>query len=193
MPKSLLLMLMLLSFAMTVHAQEDQQAQTEKKEVKQSFLYQWTDEKGGVHIADSLDKVPKGYRDKAVKLNQPNKEDADQGQQVQQQKSGSPSGTNAEAADAAVKAVWQQRMRDARQRLADSKKRYEELVQRRDEQLRSWGGPASGQLEGRVEAEEIEQEMKEVQKEIDGARNDIDVVIPEQARKAGVPPGWLRE
>jgi hypothetical protein len=35
--------------------------------------------------------------------------------------------------------------------------------------------------------------MKGVQSEIDAARNDLDVVIPEEARKAGVPPGWLRE
>jgi hypothetical protein len=35
--------------------------------------------------------------------------------------------------------------------------------------------------------------MKEVQKQIDEARNMVDVVIPEEARKAGVPPGWLRE
>jgi hypothetical protein len=35
--------------------------------------------------------------------------------------------------------------------------------------------------------------MKQVQKEIDDTRNRINVVIPEEARKAGIPPGWLRE
>jgi hypothetical protein len=35
--------------------------------------------------------------------------------------------------------------------------------------------------------------MKQVQKEKDDARNEVEVVIPEAARKAGVPPGWLRE
>jgi hypothetical protein len=32
-----------------------------------------------------------------------------------------------------------------------------------------------------------------MQKEIDEARNMLDVVIPEEARRAGVPPGWLRK
>jgi hypothetical protein len=190
--RNLLLILALAGFAMTVHAQTDQQAQTGDKEPQKKFLYQWTDEKGVVHIADGLDKVPKGYRDKAIKLNQPKNEDADQGQQAQPP-SVSPPDAASGAAEATAKAVWQQRMRSARQRLANAESRYQELAQRRDELLRSWGGPASGQLAGRVEADRIEQQMKDVQREIDEAQNDIDVVIPENARKAGVPPGWLRE
>jgi hypothetical protein len=35
--------------------------------------------------------------------------------------------------------------------------------------------------------------MKEVRKEIDEIRRELDEAIPEEARKAGVPPGWLRE
>ncbi len=57
----------------------------------------------------------------------------------------------------------------------------------------SSGGPAYGPIENKVKAEQVAQEMKEVQKQIDEARNMLDVVIPEDARKAGVPPGWLRE
>jgi len=177
---------------MTVYGQADPQAQTEDQELKKSFLYQWTDKKGIVHIADGLDKVPKGYRDRAVKLQQPEREDSDQGQQVRQP-SVYPSGAASEAADAAAKAAWQQRMRAARQRLANAEKRYQTLDQRRNELLQSWGGPASGRLTERTEAETIEQEMKNVQREMDGARSDVNVVIPEQARKAGIPPGWLRE
>lgn len=192
MPRNLLLILMLMGFAITVYAQSDQQAQTEVKELKKSFLYQWTDAKGIVHITDGLDKVPKNYRNKAVKVNQPKKEDADQEQQAQQE-SGYPSGTDAEVADAAAKAAWQQRMRAARQRLVDAESRYKALVQRRDELLRSWGGPASGQLAERIEADGVEEKMKDVQKEIDEAQKDIDIVIPDEARKAGIPPGWLRE
>jgi hypothetical protein len=192
MSRSLLLILMLMGFAMTVHAQADQQAATEDKELKKSFLYQWTDAKGVVHIADGLDKVPKGYRDKAIKLTQPKKEDDDQGQQVQQG-SGYPSAVGSDAADSAEKAAWQQRMKDARQRLADAEKHYQELVHRRDALVQSWGGPASGRLDDRIEADKVEQEMKDVQLEIDEARNDLEVVLPEIARKAGIPPGWLRE
>ncbi len=191
--RKLLLILALTGFAMTIHAQTDQQGQTGDKELKKSFIYQWTDDKGVVHIADGLDKVPKGYRDKAIKLNQPKNEDAGQGQQAQQPSVKSPSDAASEAADASAKAAWQQRMRDARQRLANAESRYQALAQRRDELLRSWGGPASGQLAGRAEAGRVEREMKDVQAQIDEAQKDIDVVIPENARKAGIPPGWLRE
>ncbi len=190
--RNLFLILALTGFAMTVHAQTDQQAQTGDKELKKSFIYQWTDEKGVVHIADGLDKVPKGFRDKAIKLNQPKNEDAGQGQQAQPPPV-YPSGAASEAAEASAKAAWQQRMRDARQRLANAESRYQELARRRDELLRSWGGPASGQLAGRAEADRVEQEMKAVETQIDEAKKDIDVVIPENARKAGIPPGWLRE
>ena len=35
--------------------------------------------------------------------------------------------------------------------------------------------------------------MNVEQKRIDEARNMLNVVIPEEARKAGIPPGWLRD
>ena len=191
MSRHLLLMLMLMGFAMTVNAQADQQAPTEDKELKKDYLYQWTDDKGVVSITDDLAKVPQVYRDKALKLTQPKTEDVGQKQQVQQP--GYRSGSGSEAADAAGKAVWQQRMSRAKQRLEAAEKKYHELDQRRNELLQSWGGPASGRLDTRTDADSIEQEMKGVQGEIDAARNDLEVVIPEEARKAGVPPGWLRE
>ena len=192
MSRMLLLILVLTGFAMTVFAQADPQAQTEDKERQQGYLYQWTDDKGIVHITDSLGTVPKQYRDKAIKLKQPKKEDTDQGQQVQQG-STSPSGAESDSADALGKREWQQRMREAKQRLDSAEKRYHELDQRRNELLRSWGGPASGRLVDSTEVEKIEQEMKDAQIQIDEARNDIDAVIPEEARKKGIPPGWLRE
>jgi hypothetical protein len=48
-------------------------------------------------------------------------------------------------------------------------------------------------IANRQRAEQIDKALPEVQKEIDRARREIDVVIPEEARKAGIPPGWLRE
>ena len=124
MRRILLLILVLMSFAMTVFAQADPQVQTEDKEQQRSYLYQWTDDKGLVHITDSLGTVPKQYRDKAIKLKQPKREDTDQGQQVQQE-STYPSGAESDAADALGKREWQQRMREAKQRLGSAEKRYQ--------------------------------------------------------------------
>jgi DNA repair exonuclease SbcCD ATPase subunit len=191
MHRNLLFILILMGFAMTVYAQADQQAQTGDKERKERFLYQWTDDKGVVHITDDRDKVPKAYRDKALKLTQSKTEDEDQGQQVQQ-KSVAPAGVESEGADSADKAAWQQRMRNAKQRLANAETQYQVLTQRRNELLQSWGGPVSGRIDTRAEADRVEQEMRDVQKEVDAARQELED-IPDQARKAGIPPGWLRE
>ncbi len=164
----------------------------QKQEAQKNYLYQWTDEKGVVHISDSLDKVPEKFRENAKKL-----ESAPGTSGVESQRRPgymtAPSGYSEEEREADRKEEWQERMKAAKQKLANAEQRYTELEQKRDQLLRSWGGPASGHLEGREEADRIDQEMKQVQQEINDARNQIEVVIPDEARRAGVPPGWLRE
>jgi hypothetical protein len=184
-------MIVFLFAAGMAFAQADQQKKTEDEELKKSYLYQWTDDKGVVHITDGLGKVPEKYRDKAVKLESPKKDEFGQGQQRIDERF-TPAEQDEEREENS-KAEWQQRMKLARQRLTDAERSYQELDQKRNEALVRWAGGASGRLEDRAQAERIEQEMKQVQKEKDDARNEVEVVIPEAARKAGVPPGWLRE
>ena len=159
---------------------------------RQSYLYQWTDGKGVVHITDGLDKVPEQYRPNARRLEAAPEEGATPKQPGQQGVS-SPAGNGEDQREAQQKALWQQRLRDAKQRLAGAEQRYRELEQRRTALLGQWGTPAYAPPAARIEAERLSEEMKGVQKEIDNARNEVEVVIPEEARKAGVPPGWLRE
>jgi hypothetical protein len=192
MRRVIVLMFVLSGLAMMFSVQVYPQAQTDDREVEKSYLYQWVDDKGIVHITDNLGKVPAQYRDKAVILTQPEREDLDEGHQMQPQPV-YPSGAESAGAFAAMKDVWKQRMQGAKQRLADSEKRYQELENRRNKLLRNWGADAFGRRTERLEAERIEQQMKEVQQEIDMTRHEIDVVIPDEARKANVPPGWLRE
>ncbi|HSQ77658.1 MAG TPA: hypothetical protein VLN91_02090 [Nitrospirota bacterium] len=164
-------------------------------DVKKHYLYEWTDSKGGVHITDDLGEVPERYRAKSRKIEIPKGEEIGPEQQVQGA-TGPPSGVAAEEKEAASKAAWQKRLRNWNARLADAQKRYQDLDQRRLDALTKWGGlaaAASGHLEGRAEADRIRQEMNSVQVEIDEAKNMVENVIPEEARKAGIPPGWLRE
>lgn len=190
--KSLLLLLLFAGFGMTVNAETGQQTQTGNSELNKSVLYEWTDDNGVNHITDDLDMVPKQYRDTAAKLTQPNREKADQGQPVRPRQ-GIPSGNGAAKKEADEKAYWQKRLRDAEHRLADAEKRHRALVQQREELLQHPGGAASGHLTDPVELDKVEQEIKDAQNEIDAAQKDLDEGIPEAARKAGVPPGWLRE
>ena len=167
-------------------------AQEESNERK-SYLYTWTDDSGGVHITDGLGNVPEQYRPKARKVEDSRNGEAGQGQQPQNVTGGTAGPESEGEADESRKAEWQDRVQEWTDRRDQAEKRYRELDQQRTELLMSSGGPAYGPIENKVKAEQIGQEMKEVQKQIDEARNMLDVAIPEEARKAGVPPGWLRE
>jgi flagellar motility protein MotE (MotC chaperone) len=159
---------------------------------KQSYLFEWTDSKGVVHITDSLDKVPTEHRSNMRRREAAPEEGTAPARP--RQPGTAPSADSAEdQREAQEKAAWQRRMSDAKQRLAAAEQRYRELEQRRTALLGQWGTQAYAPSSARVEAERLSVEMQGVQKEIDNARNEVDVVIPEEARKAGVPPGWLRE
>ncbi len=170
-------------------------SEEENQEEKKSYFYQWTDSKGVVHITDGLGKVPEKYRSRAKKLEVLPGEDiggrGGQGEYVQ------PFDSRAQQeSEQDLKQEWQLRMKEAKQRLLGAEQRYRELKKKKDELLEKWGGVAaleSGHFEGRAEAERLDEEMKQAQREIDSARNEIEVVIPDEARKASIPPGWLRE
>ena len=171
-------------------AVEQEQGQAKEQEQEKQFLYKWTDNKGGVHITDQPSKVPEQYRSTVHQVNAP----PDEEKEPREQRSSPDSGISDDAEkEADLKATWQQRIHDAKQHLAALEQQYRMLDQQRNEALGRWGGVASGHLEDRVEADRLDQEMQQVQKDISDIRNQIEVVIPDQARKAGIPPGWLRE
>ncbi len=164
-----------------------------KQEERKSVLYQWTDGKGVVHITDDLNKIPEKYRSNARRLETAPETSETPGPSGGTRISPGTGESQGEEREADLKEEWQQRMKRAKERLADAERRYHALEEKRNNLLGSWGGPASGHLEGREEADRVDQELKQVQKEIDADRNEVENVIPEAARKAGVPPGWLRE
>jgi len=43
------------------------------------------------------------------------------------------------------------------------------------------------------EIKELDAEIASAAAEVDTARDKVNNVIPDEARKAGIPPGWLRE
>lgn len=196
-PVLLIIMMLLFAGVPAVHAQTSDQNSgpvETKQEERKNVLYQWTDGKGVVHITDDLNKIPGKYRPNARRLETTPEAEGTPGGPGQQPGVSPPPGySDDEERDADRKAEWQLRMKVAKQKLADAERRYRELEEKKNILLQGWGGPASGHLEGREEADRIDQQMKQVQKEIDDARNYIEVGLPDEARKAGVPPGWLRE
>jgi uncharacterized protein DUF4124 len=182
------LLIAVLILASTLPARAQTGGSAGGDEEKKSYIYQWTDSKGVVHITDGLDKVPAPYRPHARRLEAAPEEGAAPDRPGQQGIS-SPAGNG----DEQQKAMWKRRMSEAKQRLTAAEQRYRKIDQRRTYLLGQWGTPAYAPPEARIEAERLAQEMQKVQKEIDDARNQVEVAIPEEARKAGVPPGWLRE
>jgi ElaB/YqjD/DUF883 family membrane-anchored ribosome-binding protein len=172
----------------SVFSQTGPQSDAESEELKKHFLYEWTDNKGTLHITDALGKVPEQYRSQMRKREVPKGESP-----VSQAGRVAPSPGFESSQDDLGKAQWQSRLRDWKQRRENAEKRLEGLERERNELFRAWGSAALAPIENRMKAEKIEQQMKDVQNEIERAKNMIEAVIPEEARKAGVPPGWLRE
>jgi hypothetical protein len=88
------------------------------------------------------------------------------------------------------KATWQGRIRTARQKLSKALEQFKQA----ETSFNEIGGRASftllpGQAEQRDQAEAT---MKRLEPVIDGLIQEIEVKIPAEARKAGIPPGWLR-
>ncbi len=161
-----------------------------------SHLYEWKDDRGVVNVTDDLSKVPGKYRSKARSLDQPGPGNTVQEQQQPQEPSVSDEAAdNAAQAEVDRKAEWQQRMRNAKQRLTNAEDRYRQLEQTKQELTAQWGssGAALPPQEAIDKADQLDGDMDRVSKEISVARDQVNVVIPDQARRAGIPPGWLRE
>lgn len=90
-----------------------------------------------------------------------------------------------------AKELWRERVRVAERDLAekleayrDAKRAWQALAIRADYTL------FPGQV---TEKQELRERMEKLENEVDALAHQLNVVIPEEARKAGVPPGWLRD
>jgi hypothetical protein len=161
------------------------------------YLYQWKDDHGVLNVTDSLDKVPPKYRSQATQMLQPGVGTEEQ-RREETQKGERPqnldTGTSPDR-DEISKAQWQQRMQDARHRLRIAEDQYSQIEQRRNDLMSKTGssGAALPTQEMIDEMSELDGELARARTEVDKARNEVEVTIPDEARRAGIPPGWLRE
>ena len=93
-------------------------------------------------------------------------------------------------ATAAKKVEWQKKMKKGRGELAQLYRAFRDV----EKKYNSIGVRASftllpGQAQERVDAKK---KMQELIPKIDAAIRKVQVELPEAARRAGVPPGWLR-
>jgi len=192
----IILLLMLAGTAGRVLAQDGGSSipEEKKQDAPKTYLYQWIDDKGIAHITDGLGKVPKKYRSRAQRLESNTSEEA--GSVPQQMIVPDRSYSEQEEREADLKEQWQLRVKAARRALDAAEQHHRALEQKRNKLLESIGGPAGLAMGRQLDSEEfgrLEREMKQSQQEVDAAKQELEVTIPDEARKAGVLPGWLRE
>ncbi len=66
-----LLVVVMAAYAQTGEGQAVQPEQAQTKEQEKHFLYEWTDNKGVVHVTDRPDKVPERYRSTVRQIQAP--------------------------------------------------------------------------------------------------------------------------
>jgi len=152
--------------------------------------YRWTDKDGNVGYADSLQKVPSQYREAAKRVDKesPTGSSTKPFQVVPsppQSYPGPPSVGTEESY-----AAWRDRMREARADLEHLKtqreaaqKDYERL--RAELYVRAFGDP---QADARYRAR-----LAELDEQISQKEYELTTTIPDEARKAGIPPGVLNQ
>jgi Domain of unknown function (DUF4124) len=156
-------------------------------------LFTWTDKDGVVHMTDSLDKVPNEYRSRAQRTGS-----GASGDKVvpEAQSPTAPASSDQDGGNNAVlKAQWQSRVLDAKRRLQNAENDYQQLEKRKSDLQAQWGssGAALPPQDVLNQIKQLDIDMSRAKVEIDNARDQINNVIPDEARRAGIPPGWLRE
>jgi len=160
----------------------------------QAELYKWVDESGAVHFTDDLTNVPLKQRPQAEKEGQdaqenpniqinliPNNTKSPSSYKSSNQfnKSISPSSARQNEAH------WQKRIKDARDDLTQAKNELDETLMARRKNLES--GPGMQERQSQLAEKE-----SALQKKIEDLEYQVNEGIAEEARKAGVPPGWVR-
>jgi hypothetical protein len=165
-------------------------------------LYKWTDEKGEVHFSDDLYQLPPDQQEKELEKQEHEKSGA----------AGRPGKTGPRStfstigrddplvkprsdqlplyADESKKVGWQNRVRILRWRIAGAKADRDAVKRRLDEATLATITVKT--VASRQNKERYRKELELLNKHVAGLEDELNVKLPEEARRAGAPPGWLR-
>lgn len=162
-------------------------------------IYKWIDKDGVVHYTDDLGQVPEKQRAKS----ESDGKKGPQGKPISIMRGTSakspavtpPPGAPPNAPNGAPKApdvddqgntqeYWQNLVKDTQSELAKSQQELEQLGEARRKNLESGPGMQQRSAEIAQEEKRLNDKIQALQKKLEN--------IPEQARQAGAPPGWLR-
>lgn len=164
-------------------------------------LYSWTDRKGTNHFTDDITKVPDAYRAQALANKVPDEEMAGAARKEQQEgrlndgyitsKKQKKAQSDTEHTDAYGRgeAYWRERAETLRQRLEELQQDYEDVC---SQERACQEKPA--RYPGRREdcTSMYRHQKTEIKQDIELTRKNLEVDLPDEARKLDAYPGWLR-
>jgi hypothetical protein len=171
-------------------------------------VYKYVDKKGTVHYTDDPDQLPEPQRSKVLReLEEQIKKEQERRRKLKEQGIEVPDerlppppppppphrphpATNRLEQRKAARKVWEQRGQKARERVAELEEKCAELKEERDRNKTdslTFARPGAGKRYQKSQAA-----YENCQKDLKKARNYLNEGLPEQARRAGVPPGWIR-
>lgn len=165
-------------------------------------VYQWTDSNGAVHFTDDPGKIPKKYHDTVQEVVRPPDEESEadgasppEGQPTKPRSGQAPDSerrqyTPSEAVDAHGhnEAWWKQRAKEWQDTKADAEAKLADAQERlgRERFLNATTGNMK-------RIQEISTEVSTYEGQIREAEKMLTEVLPDEARRAQAPPGWLRD
>lgn len=154
-------------------------------------VYRWQDDQGHVGFTDNPENIPEKYRQSATQLDgtsTPQKPQTDITPTV-------PPSTDANENAAVLddqghdEQWWRARVQELHQRKKVLLAEKESLTTNMD----PLGNLGLGSIEANQKSKEIKDRLGQIDSEIEEIEYDLNVLLPEEAREANAPPGWLRE
>lgn len=173
-------------------------------------VYQWTDADGAVHFTDDPGKIPKKFRDSVQQLSPPDQPKEPAGPRSEEPEGGPPAEPEPGAAPKRESVSepgpsrslpsepvdarghnrewWRERVREWQAKKADAQAKLADAQERlgRERFLNA----TTGNMQ---RIQEISAEVSKYEEDIREAENVLTDVLPDEARKAQAPPGWVRE
>jgi hypothetical protein len=165
-------------------------------------VYRWVDEKGIVHFSDDLSLVPEIYRDQVPKT-KPTQEPASPPSVESPKRMGEEKGIESAPESApeqkdilgrgeewwrAIASEWNEKLNAARKNYENA---YGEWKSKEQELEASQFKPDSLKRKLKAETKVLEEKVKDLEKQVEEARNMLENVLPKQARDYRANPEWL--
>ena len=161
-------------------------------------IYRWVDEKGILHFVDDLTQVPEKYRDQFQKKEPPKEPIPSPSASSQGEEGKIESDPSSVRKDLHGRGEdwWRAKAKEANDKLQSAQKNYDSAYQtwKAKEQQREDGKFKSHGPRKRLmsEIDELEEKVKERQKDLEEAREVVEKVLPKQAEDYKADPNWLK-